>query len=233
MSRIVIYTVNMDGTVLPWKEFRNAEPITSTVWTKIITQYREINKISSDQKVVIDSDEVMRIIKAGEIRLELCELAVIALTFDRVIVKREHFHTLALLIDQFISRHNETSRTNLVLQASTLRDLAEHNNIIGVCWQHGEIDPWIKIDKTGRKSESYNIYKDLAHWFMFVDGFVPPVRRKRERRLVKISINYVIEDEISEERLHVLAEQYRLFTANILNNTTSPIKVDVCKSNRI
>lgn len=223
MTRAIIYAITDQGGIVPFKEFRDSEPLTTFVWTKIISKYREIKNISGKEAVVVDAYEVARIIKANEIDLGLAELAVVALTFERVIVKRQHFLTLATLIDQFIQQHRDARKTDLVLQAMTLRDLYRQQDIIGACWYHGV------ADNHWQRSGSVNIYKDLDHWYMFVDGFVPPVHSKREKRMVRISISYDIDDDIIQDLLASLAEQYKQITLNRLSSADKQIRVDGSK----
>src|SRR6185503_19796889 len=108
-----------------------------------------------------------------------------------------HLLTLAALTDQFTHKYRDSARTSLLMQGVALRDLYQYPNIIAVCWQHGEGDnPWLKTDSPDEEGKPYNIFKEQGHWFMFVNGFIPPARRKKEKKLVRISISYDIEDDL-------------------------------------
>src|SRR5438309_1035834 len=112
MPLSILHTVNEYGYVMPWKEFRHSEPITNFVWANLIGQSREQNKVNIDRELVINADEVIRMIKSGELELELFELSVLALTFARVIVKQEYFLLVAALIEQFIAKYPAANRTS-------------------------------------------------------------------------------------------------------------------------
>jgi hypothetical protein len=228
-----IFIIDENGNVAPWKEFRNSELITTFVWTHVISKYRETKKINGDQEVIVSPKEVIRTIKSGEIDLELFELAVTAMSLDRVIVKREHLLTLAALIDQFTYKYKDSARTSLLMQAVALRDIYQNPNIMAVCWQHGGGDnAWLETDSPDEEGKPYNIFKQQDHWLMFVNGFIPPARCKKEMRLVEISISYDIEDDLTQEALDILADQFRSFTTRTLQNSEIQIKVDVSKINK-
>jgi hypothetical protein len=233
MIASTIYSINENGNIMPWKEFRNCEPIPGFVWAQVFSKYRYLKAIGSDQEVILSHDEIIRIIKLGEIDLDLFEQAVVAMTLEGAVVKREHFLILADLIDRYANAYAYSARTSLLMQAIALRDLYQNGNIIAACWQHGQdYKHWLNTGSLNEKGSTYNIFKNQRHWFMFVNGFLPPAHRQQQKHLVNISISYYVEDEITQDELNTLAEQYRNFTMRTCPTSEAQIKIEVSKINK-
>ncbi len=174
MSHTTIYTVPKSGSVIPAAEYNNAFGGAWFVWNVMYEAYEKRPDEYMHQDAVMK--RIWALFKAD--RIEFFERAVMGSTFDRVMVRREHWPRLAECMEQFYAKHYDTTKgtvCSIRAQATTLKKLFDEapEEIIAVCWCQTSVngDAWYKygdgIGEDGEDERGYDITKDDGHWFLF------------------------------------------------------------------
>ena len=187
MSYTELYIVPKEGSLRPFTEFQNAYGGAWFVWNAMYEAYEkrpgEFMHQDSVLKRVWDlwKDE----------RTEFFEKAVMGSTFDRVMVRREHWPLLAECMEMFYKKHYDPAKgvvCSIGTQARVLKELFEKapEDIVAVCWNQTSVNGgyWYvpnenAPDDDDEESEEenergYDISKDKKdHWFLFDELEIP------------------------------------------------------------
>jgi len=167
MSYTTLFKVPKSGEIEDYAEFKNAFRGAFNVWSEMAKAFlcMEDLPMSRDggMKQVWDL--------AQSENVPLNDRIVMASTFDRVMVKREHLFLVAAAMDDFANRYDPG---HLPEQAKKLRELAKDESCFAVCWRQTSVTADMWMEQTGEIDEygdigyrMYDVSKDNNHWFLF------------------------------------------------------------------
>jgi hypothetical protein len=165
MSETEIYMVNLEGDVHHHIGIRNSWHGAMNVWNELARAYFGWENFPLINYEGRDGQQVWDLYKDEKVPLNI--RIVLMSTFDKVMVKRENLERLATAMEEFASQYLSGS---LMVQARILRELAEDENCLAVCWNQTSVSypPWyIWDDDDDEKDRVYNINTDKIHWFLF------------------------------------------------------------------
>lgn len=186
VSSLILYTVSEDGSVAPYKDFRNSWGGAALIWDYFTEKYFPLkpNQKTWDRTVGMFAD--MKPIWDLQHREDLsdAEYGVLMSTFDNVMVRREDLIDLAECFDVVAAdmpKYLANGRCNhMADQAATFREIAIDPKVLAVCWQQTTVaeDMWyVYLPEASDESEDgeglpgsgswYNINTGTKHWFLF------------------------------------------------------------------
>lgn len=171
MSYSTLYSVPESGQIENYKEYRNGWGTAPVIWDHIIDKYKlkgehEYSLMPSVMKKLFD------MINETHEKILPWERVCLALTCDRMILKRENFFKASDALEKFHTATHSPERVNHLLQISKdLIELAKDDSVYGACfiWTSVSDDVW---DSPNREDEDecsmqWDISKDKGHWFLF------------------------------------------------------------------
>jgi len=167
MSYTEMFKVPEVGPVENVAEFKNAFRGAWMVWEQMTKRY-----LHSDGAIAMLRGEMQATWDLWKDKsIPLDHRIVLAMTFDKVMVRREN---LGRLIEAIESYAKAFDPGHLLLQAQKLRELVRDSTVYAVCWNQTSVncDSWWIYEDSEDEDESgrpYDISKDADHWFLFDD----------------------------------------------------------------
>lgn len=174
MSYTEIYLVPQSGGVELYRELRNSWHGAILLWSHLSERYLGE---SLSLAMMRDGSRLWNLVK--DTRLSRDERIALATTFDRVMVKQEHFRLVADAIDRMIREPNSAGHWgNWPAQADALRYLALDSMCFAVAWNQTSVndDTWTVYEEGKDEEEEYedevdsrpyDLSRDSGHWFLF------------------------------------------------------------------
>lgn len=169
MSYTEMYLVPQSGGVELYREFPNSWHGAMLLWSHLSEKYLDE---SLSLLMMRDSKRLWNLVKDD--RLSRDERIAFATTFDRVMVKQEHFRLAANAIDRMIREPNSAGHWgNWPDQADALRWLVLDPTCFAVAWNQTSVnaDTWQVYEESNDAEDNttrpYDLSRDSWHWFLF------------------------------------------------------------------
>lgn len=168
MSYTKLYLVPKKGPVEEHAAFQNAWGSACRIWAAV--GHRYFGWLETPPMM---NNEAMELMWKFPFDLDYPyeDRIVVASTFDRAMVQREHLQTLALAYRNFERRFPPgKSVSHLPAQADCFEKLAEDKRCFGVCWTQTTVvqGHWI-VQRDGEPPRGYDLSLDNDHQFIFND----------------------------------------------------------------
>lgn len=174
MSVNRMFVIDKSGDVRDGFEYQNAFHGAMLIWLEMGQKYGVVNRSNPVAlgAMLLDEDGMKPVwALAKDPKVEFHDRVTMATTFDRAMVKSEHFPQLVDCLRKsavWLPKHCHVAR-----MADDLESLKES---LGVCWQQTSAAENLWLEKVSEDEETgepeyrrYNIFKDSNHWSIFDD----------------------------------------------------------------
>lgn len=157
MSYCELKTINRDGTIETFEEYRNAHGGAPFIWDKLAKKY-----LGVDSWIILkDMNRLWKLL--DDDRLEECEKVALLITWDYATLKAKNLDRASKALTQFIELHPSEHEYICHIE-SWAKDLIriKSSEVMGTCFYHCSVseDVWDGYNaKTGK--EHFCVYDEI------------------------------------------------------------------------
>jgi hypothetical protein len=184
MSYTIVHKVPQTGAIATGFDIQNAWLGAMHIWERMYWRYCHVGRhdeyafgmvMTRDLDRKDSLKQVWDLAKRSEptilhpFTVPLNDRIVLATTFDKVMVKREHLPRLIEAFHAFMTSHGGTD--NMRKQVQAFEKLSKDEECYAVCWTQTSVvaDAWMVYEPDEDDHRQYDISIDTGHWFLFDD----------------------------------------------------------------
>lgn len=169
-SYLEVYTIRPSGHVESYRQIDNAFGGAMHIWLRLAKKYQVPLSLLPNPVPSLTQ------LWASIVLMEEADQWILAMTFDKVIIRREHLPMLLTHLNTFLSSPGNETKTLAQLRDTMIEVLAD-TAVEGLCFNQTDAAQsfWVKRRVDRDEDRPYNLVRDKGHWYL-----TPEYLKKRQ-----------------------------------------------------